>query len=169
MYTVTIYSEDKASNHSSNGIKEKEIAFAVDTAPPNVVVTGVEDQARYYDTGRIATIDISDNLALLRAEVWLNGELVHTYEQDALFASDGVVRLPLQSKNDWQTLYVKATDAAGNEFVSDVRTFLITKNLLIQWYQRPWLLWGSVASLAALLLTALWLIIRRLSAGEQPS
>lgn len=164
VYTVTIYSEDKASNHSSNGIKEKEIVFAVDTMPPSVVVTGVEDQARYYDTDRAATFDISDNLALLRAEVWLNGKLVHTFDQKELEASGGIVAFPLQSADDWQTLYVKAVDAAGNEYVSDSRTFLITKNLLIQWYRRPWVFWGSVAALTAVVLTGLWLAVRKRSA-----
>lgn len=173
IYSVMIYSEDRASNHSSNGIKEKEIAFAVDTAPPSVVVTGVEDQARYYDTGRIATIDVRDNIALFRAEVWLNGSLVRTFDQDELAASDGVVTCPIQSGDDWQTLYVKASDAAGNEFVSDSRTFLITKNLLIQWYRRPWLFWGSVAALIMLFAAALWLPLRKLpdrrDASQNPS
>lgn len=166
IYTVTIYSEDRASNHSSNGIKEKEIAFAVDTAPPTVVVTGVEDHARYYDTRRIATIDVKDNLALLRAEVWLNGNLVRTFDQEELSASGGVVTFLLQDQDDWQTLYVKAADAAGNEFVLEKRTFLITKNLLIQWYQRPWLFWGSVAALTVLLPFALWLAVCRLPARK---
>lgn len=160
-YTVTIYSEDKASNRSSNGIKEKEIAFAVDTAPPSVVVTGVEDQARYYDTGRTVTIDIRDNLSLLCAEIWLNGRLADTFDQEELAASGGIVTFSLSSEDDWQSLYVKAADAAGNETVSDSRTFLITKNLLIQWYQRPWLVWGSAAALTVLLSAALWLAVRK--------
>ena len=161
VYTVTIYSEDKASNHSSNGVREKEIVFAVDTAPPSVVVTGVADQARYFDTGRMAVVDVRDNLALFRAEVWLNGSLVHAFDQAELAASDGIVTFPLQSGDDWQTLYVKAADAAGNECVSDVRTFLITKNLLIQWYRRPWLFWGSVAALAVILTAGIWLAVRK--------
>lgn len=168
IYTVTIYSEDRASNHSSNGIKEKEIAFAVDTAPPTVVVTGVEDHARYYDTRRIATIDVKDNLALFRAEVWLNDNLVRTFDQEELSASGGAVTFLLQDQDDWQTLYVKASDAAGNAFVSEKRTFLITKNLLIQWYQRPWLFWGSVAALTVLLPFALWLAFYRLQARKAP-
>ena len=163
VYTVTIYSEDRASNHSSNGIKEKEIAFVVDTAPPSVVVTGVEDEARYYDTERVATVDVRDNLALFGAQIWLNGSLVHTFDQNELAASDGIVTFPLQDADDWQTLYVKASDAAGNESVSDSMTFLITKNPLIQWYRRPWLFWGSIAAMAALFMAGLWLSVRRLS------
>lgn len=133
----------------------------MDTAPPSVVVTGVEDQARYYDTGRTVTIDIRDNLSLLCAEIWLNGRLADTFDQEELAASGGIVTFSLSSEDDWQSLYVKAADAAGNETVSDSRTFLITKNLLIQWYQRPWLVWGSAAALTVLLSAALWLAVRK--------
>ena len=132
-------------------------------------MTGVEDQARYYDTGRIAVIDVRDNLALLRAEVWLNGDLAYAFDRDELAAADGIVTIPLHSEDDWQTLYVKAVDAAGNESVSDSRTFLMTKNLLIQWYRRPWLFWGSVAAATALLAAGLWLLIRNMAARRQYS
>lgn len=149
-YAVTIYSEDRATNKSNNTVKEKEINFVMDTTSPTVVVTGVEDREQYNENSRIVTIDAKDNIYLAGVTAYLNDKPVKTFDEETLLANGGVVTMEIGNSNEWQTLYVKAVDAAGNEGLSDTRMFLITKNILIQWYRNTPLFWGSIAGIAVL-------------------
>ncbi len=148
IYAVTIYSEDRATNRSSNTVKEKEIQFVMDTTLPTIVVTGVEDQEQYNSDRRSVTIDAKDNIYLSEVVAYVDNVPVKTFSEEELTAANGVVTLEIGSSNDWQTLTVKAIDAAGNEGYSDTRVFLITRNVLVQWYQNRPLFWGSLAGLA---------------------
>ena len=148
IYSVTIYSEDRAANRSNNAAKEKEIHFVMDTTPPTVVVSGVENQGQYNSDRQIVTIDAKDNIALAQVTAYLNQTPVKTFTAEELAENNGVVTLEIGSSSDWQTLAVEAADAAGNEGRSDTRVFLITRNVLIRWYRNTPLFWGSLAAAA---------------------
>lgn len=167
-YTVTIYSEDRATNKSNNIVKEKNIDFVMDVTAPTVVVTGVEDREQYNENSRVVTIDAKDNIYLAGVTAYLDDKPVKTYDTDALAENGGVVTMEIENSNEWQKLYVKAVDAAGNEGISDTRTFLVTKNLLIQWYRNVPLFWGSIAGMAAIaVLIIIFLFYKKKKADDK--
>lgn len=167
-YTVTIYSEDRATNKSNNIVKEKNIDFVMDTTAPTVVVTGVDDREQYNENSRVVTIDAKDNIYLAGVTAYLDDLPVQTFDADMLAENDGVVTMEITNSNEWQKLYVRAMDAAGNEENSDTRTFLITKNLLVQWYRNVPLFYGSIGGAAAIAALGIYLLFyKKKQAGKK--
>ncbi|MCR4691536.1 MAG: Ig-like domain repeat protein, partial [Lachnospiraceae bacterium] len=143
-YVVTIYSEDRATNKSSNKAKEKEVSFVVDKTAPSIVVAGVENGGQYAQNTRDVTIDVQDNILLDNVEVYVDNALVKTEETDALLENNGITTVTLKGSNKRQLLKVSSRDAAGNRAYSPEIFFLITKNILIQWYSNKILFFGSI-------------------------
>lgn len=150
LYVVTIQSKDRAENSTNNRLKEKEIEFVVDKTKPTIVVGGIEDNARYQEESRTVTIDAADNIYLTSIEVYVNDNLAATYNEDMLEAGGGIVTVDIKGAQKWQTMYVKARDAAGNETTLSPVRFLITANLFIQWFNNRPLFAGSIAGVCLL-------------------
>ena len=143
-YVVTIYSEDKAKNKSSNKAKGKELSFVVDKTAPSIVVAGIEDGGQYRQVSRDITLDVQDNVLLDDVDVYVDGGLIQTTGQESLLESNGIVKVTLQGANKRQILSVISTDAAGNRADSAQLAFLITRNLFIQWYANKPVFFGSL-------------------------
>ena len=79
-YSVTIDSEDKATNKMNNKVKECNIDFVIDKTPPTVVITGIEESS-YRADEREMTINLSDNTAVKCVDVIIDGKSVATYAQ----------------------------------------------------------------------------------------
>lgn len=131
-YIITIYSEDRATNTSNNSTKGKKIEFIVDKTKPSVLISGVENEKQYRAHNKEVTLDVQDNVLLSKIVVDLNGELTE-YAAEQIEAVNGKITFNVDSMNSWQTMTVKAYDAAGNENVTDEMTFLITSNIFIQY------------------------------------
>ena len=76
VYNVTLYSEDEATNTTSNRTTRlqenvKPLDFTLDTTSPTVVVTGVADSTRYNEATRILRVTCEDNMALAGLELFL--------------------------------------------------------------------------------------------------
>ncbi|MCD8329370.1 MAG: hypothetical protein LUC27_01575, partial [Lachnospiraceae bacterium] len=173
IYTLTLYSEDGASNVSSNQAKGMDMEFVVDTMPPGIVVTGITDRGQYTRDTQNITVDAQDNiyLAALKLEV-LDGDgsvlEEKEYTEEELAENDGVVSYELASRSVWQTVRVTATDAAGNQAVSEDITVLINPSRLLQYYMNKPLFYGSLALLLLLaLLIGCSVSRRRKQAGVQ--
>ncbi|MCD8010488.1 MAG: Ig-like domain repeat protein [Lachnospiraceae bacterium] len=149
IYTLTLYSEDGASNVSSNQAKGMDLEFVVDTTPPNIVITGVTDRGQYTRDAQDITVDAQDNiyLAALKLEV-LDGDgsvlEEKEYTEEELRENDGAVSYELVSRSVWQTVRVTATDAVGNRAVSEDITVLINPSRLLQYYMNKPLFYGSL-------------------------
>lgn len=152
IYVLTMYSEDGASNTSSNQAKGMAMEFVVDTTPPTIVVTGISDRGQYTRDTQNITVDAQDNLylAALKLEV-LGGDgsvlEEKEYTEEELAENDGVVSYELASRSVWQTVRVTATDAAGNQAVSEDITVLINPSRLLQYYMNKPLFYGSLVGL----------------------
>ena len=114
IYLVTLYSEDRAKNASTNGIKGKSLEFIVDKTGPSIVVTGVTDRERIRGKHLEIQADIRDAFALAGAQVYLNGQCVAAYDRETLKELDGMLTCPVSGAKAWQTFAVKAWDEAGN-------------------------------------------------------
>ncbi|WP_068673681.1 hypothetical protein [Oceanobacillus sp. Castelsardo] len=150
-YTVSIYSEDVAGNINENidEAKKAEIAFGIDKTNPVVVPIDLEDGKQYPVDNKKATISVKDNLVLDDVAITLNDKEIE-YEVDG---ENVVFEIP--SANAPQDVKVLATDAAGNEVVTEVSGFLVTTNLVARWYNNTPLFVGSLGGVGVLIAAVL--------------
>ena len=164
IYAVTVYSEDRAENVSDNQSKGMTLAFAVDRTSPSVLISGVEDRGKYRENSREITIDIQDNICLAEAVVILDGEK-KVFSASEVGKRNGILIITAPARNGWQTLRVTARDEAGNEFVSDEMRFLVTSDILIQFFMNKPLLLGTAGGILALT-ACIWLILAKRNGGS---
>ncbi|MDY3797265.1 MAG: Ig-like domain-containing protein [Agathobacter sp.] len=131
-YVISLYSEDKAKNKSTNRTKGIDIGFVVDKTAPTIVVTGVDNGKHYVDSEKKIYIDVQDNILVDSMEMYNNKELVLSKESDEVLDNNGVITTKVTSSDNWQTIYVEARDAAGNAATGKKIRFLLTTNLLVQ-------------------------------------
>lgn len=160
-YSITIYSEDRARNTSTNRVKEKTIEFVVDKTAPSVSIANLEDRGRYRENAHEFTLSVKDNTVLSYVELYLDGELVHTYSGDELTIEDGVLTITVDSKNAYQTVRIIAYDAAGNPTDPVEYQVLVTSNWWIQFYMNKPLFFGCIAVMAAAAGWIIFVIVRR--------
>ena len=113
VYSVTVYSEDRATNIQDNRSKEAEIDFAVDTTAPGVVVSGLEKDTQ-YDEGHQITVNATDNMSVTSLEVYADDELINSYDSEKLLADGGTESVVLANGED-MTITIVSTDIVGNE------------------------------------------------------
>ena len=185
-YTLMISSQDKANNTTNNTSvkhagKELPLAFTVDKTAPTVVVSGVEDGGQYRSAKRIMTVDAKDNLSLAEVEISIDGKNT-VYEAEELYETDGIISVDIGRSNKWQTIEIKARDAAGNDLGTSksedgeltsksakvVMAVLVTPNVLVQYYMNKPVFFGTlgVVVLAAALII-LFILKRRKEEGQQ--
>ena len=143
-YILTLYSEDLADNQSDNKIKGKDIEFVIDKTAPSLVLSGVKDGGQYNEDSMELVINAEDNVGLAGLKVYNDGIVIADFDGETMAEAEGTLRIPLQSKNDWQELVVVTRDMAGNESRSETINYLMTTNLLVQWYKNTWLFYGSM-------------------------
>lgn len=160
-YNITVHSRDTAKNENSNRTAQiaeysKPIDFVLDMTNPEVVISGVENDAQYMEDSRIITLLAEDNIQLQELQLYLDGEMIASYDEEALSQAAGTITYQAESKNDWQTFKVIVKDKAGNRAEHEVR-FLLTSNLWIQYTHHAPLVVGTVAGVSGIgLLLALW-------------
>lgn len=157
-YILTICSEDRAANVSDNNTKGRKIEFAVDKTSPSILISGVESDGRYREDEREVTIDIQDNIRLIKAEVTVDGEKT-VYQASEL--SEGKIVLHIGSASHWQNMNVRAYDAAGNEAKSETLRFLITSDPFVQFYMNRMLFCGTIGFLI-LVTIGVWMTLIRI-------
>lgn len=142
-YTLTVYSEDRARNVSDNQSKGKSISFAVDKSKPSIEFFGIAEGGRYKENSREIMVDVQDNLGVEKLMVFLNDEPL-VYDMETLHKADGKIKIAVKGSNQWQTLKAVARDCTGNENSTDEMTFLVTPNVLVQFYNHKPLFYGSM-------------------------
>ena len=176
-YVVTLYSEDKAANKNSNrsvrdenGVNELPIEFVVDKTAPSIIVSGVEQNGRYYDRERTIILHYEDNNIATRLEVTDALGNVTVYYLDAYIAiqpnAEGDIELKIQALNRKQSVSIKAVDAAGNETEFSSPRFLLTTNLFVQFINNTAAIIISLVVLALAGAIVVVLIQRRRKKGN---
>lgn len=158
-YTLTIYSEDRAGNASDNQSKGKSISFAVDKSAPDIGIFGIEPEGKYRESSREIIIDTQDNLGVEKLMIFLNGDS-QIYDMKTLHESDGRIKINVKSSNQWQTLKAAARDCTGNEVLTEEIAFLVTPNVLVQFYNHKPLFYGSLVGVGICLVIVLHKILR---------
>ncbi len=166
-YTLNIYSEDRASNTSTNQVKAKNIEFVVDKTAPSISVANLENRGRYSENTHTFTLSVKDNTRLSYVELYLDGQLVHTYGEEELQVVDGTLTIMVDSKDAYQDVRIIAYDAAGNPTEPLDYQVLVTSNGWIQFYMNKPLFFGSIAGVVVVAGLIIFFIVKRRKKEEQ--
>lgn len=135
-YTVTLFSEDMATNQMDNVTKDKDIKFVIDKTVPTGTISGLEKDSYREDEHEIV-VRAGDNYGLDKAILYVDDEIKGEYgAQD--FVADAGVSVILTSKNTPQNVSMDLYDLAGNStrigHGENEKGCLITSNAWIQFY-----------------------------------
>lgn len=170
-YTVTIDSEDRATNVGNSRAKGCDIEFAIDKTAPTVVITGIENDAQYRANTRNITVNAADNIAMGDVGVYVgnNDEPAQTFDAKDIQAAGGELTYTMNSSNSRQDIKAVATDAAGNTAEAEITRVLLTSNLFVQFYSNTPLLVGTIVGVVVIAGGLLWffLIFKRKKDEEQ--
>ena len=125
-YEVMLLTTDAAGNSSDSAAQGIPVRFAVDRTAPQCLITGIRDGGRYRTEKLTAVLEIRDNLALSGAEIYRDGKLFRMLNAEELTRTGGIMKLPIDEKDSWQTLQIRAADCAGNTYWTPEMTFLVS-------------------------------------------
>ena len=143
-YNVSIYSEDRATNVTTNTAKSKDIFFAVDKTSPVISLANIEDGGRYKVESQKFTANVDDNMALDKVEYYVDDELKQTFDADEVSANGGSLELSVDSSNTFQNVSVKAYDKANNEATTASVDVLVSANTWVQFYNNKPAFYGTI-------------------------
>lgn len=149
----------------NNKVKESNINFVIDKTPPTVVITGIEESS-YRADSRDMSVNVSDNTAVKRLDIMVDGKSVATYSQEDVKEAGGKIVYTLNSSNSKQKVKAVAVDMADNEATSDNHNILITTNLFIQYINNKPLFIGSIIALVLIAGGAIYFFVFRRKKSE---
>ena len=148
-YSINIYSEDTATNSSTNKAKAMSVDFIVDKTAPTMAVANLDDNGRYQEDAHTFTLTVKDNSVLDKVEIYLDGELWKTIDGKDLAAANGVMDVVISESRQYQDIQLVAYDAAGNKTDALNYHVLVTSSGWIQFYNNKPLFGGSIAGVVA--------------------
>lgn len=143
-YNVSIYSEDRATNVTTNTAKSKDILFAVDKTSPVISLANIEDGERYKVESQKFTANVDDNMALDKVEYYVDDELKQTFDADEVSTNGGSLELSVDSSNTFRNVSVKAYDKANNEATTASVDVLVSANTWVQFYNNKPAFYGTI-------------------------
>lgn len=160
-YTVTIDSEDRATNVGNSRAKGCNIEFAVDKTAPTIVITGIENDAQYRANTRNIVLNAADNIAMGDVGVYVGDadDPAQSYDAKAIRAAGGELTYTMSSSNSRQDIRAVATDAAGNTAEAEITRVLLTSNLFVQFYSNTPLLVGTIVGVVVIAGGLLWFFL----------
>lgn len=152
-YEIIVSSEDEAGNKQTNQIKKVNVKFVIDKTNPNAVITGIETGKLYNGSELNLGIDLTDNIKLGSAKLYLNDVEVQAYNEETVAKNNGKLAYTLHESDKWQTLKVVTVDAAGNEGTSEEMKVLVSSNWFTRFINGIWskITIGIVAIISILL------------------
>ena len=171
-YVINIYSEDEANNVTTNKTKAKTMEFTVDKTAPTMVVTNLEDGGHYTEDTHEFTLNVKDNILLAHVELYMDGELVHTYEGDELITANGELHITINGSKHQQTVELVSYDKAGNsskevydpdtnQMMTAQYKVLVTSDKFVQYIHSVPRVIATIVVLAAAIIFIILLIRRR--------
>ena len=127
IYSVAVYSEDKATNKQSNQSKDAEIEFLLDATAPSVVVSGIESDGVYEESEHDFSVNATDTIGLTGLSIYLDNEELAYFTGSELLKNGGTEIVTIPGKDDYQQVYVICTDVAGNETRLSYNNILISE------------------------------------------
>ena len=116
IYEVMLLTSDRAGNSSDSAAQRLPVRFAIDAAAPECLVSGIRPEGKYQGEQITAVIEVRDNIALDRAQIYVDSSKTDEWDEERLQKTGGVIKLTLHEKEAWQTVQVHVIDQAGNQF-----------------------------------------------------
>jgi len=146
-YSLSFYSVDASGNVNENidETKEAVVSFAVDKTKPVIIPIDLAEGERYKETVKNVTIEVKDNLLLEDVKIYLNdSEVEYTVEGESY-----TIQVPESPER--QIIKVVAVDAAGNEYETVVKDFLVSTNVFVQFVNNTPVFIGSIVALVVVI------------------
>ncbi len=166
-YIINISSTDEATNMSNNKVQSKNIEFVVDRTAPSVAISNLIEGKTYNVDSHQFTLNVKDNTTLSYVELYMDGELVHTYKGEELTVENGKLYIDINKKDAKQNIKIIAYDEAGNPTEPIECGVWVTTNWWINFYNNKPLLFGSIGSLLALIFVIIFIIVKRKKDDEE--
>ncbi len=124
-YEVMLLTTDSAGNSSDSIAQRLPVRFAIDTAAPECLVSGIRPEGRYKEKKMTAVVEVRDNQALDKTEVYVDTEKASGVRREQSSDAGEILKIPLSEKKAWQTVQVYAGDKAGNErWTSEIPVYI---------------------------------------------
>lgn len=157
-YLIQVYSHaEEGTDYSS---VSEEYSFVLDTAKPEIIVSGVESNKRYHEYDKKVTIDVRDMSGVSDIHATLNGKDIE------LDKANGVYSFKVLENADAQNLSVTVTDLAGNESTVEVSNFLVTSNIWVFLTNQLWFKLG-IGALIAFITAIIALLVKNRHAARK--
>lgn len=152
-YSVTVFSEDEATNTQDNKNNKRNeecnVEFVIDKTAPSTVVSGIEDGEKYDEVEQKFQVNAKDNILLDKVVMEIDGE---TYEYDSNdISATGDLELAVANAQKWQDVKVYSVDKAGNSDKDEVDplTILVSADNWVLFINDTPLVVGTSVSAAA--------------------
>ena len=134
-YTVSIHSVDEAGNIniSTSEKKNSSLEFCIDTTQPLCIPLNVTDNSAYKGEKLYARMEISDNIMLKDAKVYLDGKEIRSR-----YLNDEYLEFVVPNSKHSQNVRVVLTDMAGNSIEYSYRNILVTTNAIRILAHKTW-------------------------------
>ena len=129
VYSVTVYTRDRATNEQDNKSRDAEINFAKDSAAPSIVTAGIEAGEVYREDKHSFNIDVTDNLGINSLVVYKNDEVIGEYTTEDLDNDFGTETITLEEDDNAMTITIVAEDFAGNVETVEYKDVYVTTKL----------------------------------------
>ncbi|SHJ61411.1 Ig-like domain-containing protein [Pseudobutyrivibrio xylanivorans] len=126
IYSVTVFSEDRATNKQSNQSKDAEVEFLLDKTAPSVIVSGLEDGGIYEEESHDFSVNVTDTIGVTDMKVYLNDEKLASFTAAELNENGGTEVLTIPTKDDYQKVTIQSTDVAGNVTKVEYNNLLVS-------------------------------------------
>ena len=128
IYSVAVFSEDRATNKQSNQSKDAEVEFLLDMTAPSVVVSGLDSDGVYKEASHDFSINATDTIGVASMTVYVDDKELEAFSSEELAANGGTEVLTIPGKQDYQQIEVQCFDVAGNETRLAFNNVLIAEN-----------------------------------------
>ena len=159
-YTISIYSEDKAKNKTTNTSKAKQVEFIVDKTSPVISVANLQDGGHYKTDEQEFTANVDDNMALDKVEYYVDGELKESFDEKAVIEQNGALKLKVGSAAKFQEVSVKAYDKADNEPTIVTMNVLVSASGWVQFYNNKPLFFGTIILILLIVVGGVIVVMR---------
>ncbi len=114
VYSVTVYTKDRATNVQDNKSRDAEVNFAKDGTKPSIVTSGLKSGEKYKEATHSFNIDVKDNMGVSSLVVYKNDEEIKSFTDEELQKDGGVESITLDESDKAVNISLVAEDYAGN-------------------------------------------------------
>lgn len=122
----------KAKDGTKESSMDQEYSFVIDSTPPEILISGVEDGKIYTALEKKASVEVRDLAGVDEIDISVNGRSLKYKENDGVYTVD----LPVNST--YQDIKVEVRDKAGNMNQEEILGYYLTSSKWEAFLQNKW-------------------------------